>query len=148
MTNLLLDFGANPNSRREYSVGYETPLLIASEFNYFRICEMLLDYGADPTAKNSTGMNSLHLAAKYGNLEICLLLITRGCDPNIRDDFGNNASFWAKRSNHSELLQYLPPPLFVTPIENKNYKEEARAYKMGIDIEEEKKKAAKKKGKK
>jgi len=109
---------------------------------------MLLDYGADPTARNSTGMNPLHMAAKNGNLEVCLLLITRGCDANIRDDFGNNASYWAKRFNHFELLQYLPSPLFVNPMENKDYKDEARAYKMGIDLEEEKKKAGKKKGKK
>jgi len=140
----LLDFGANPNSRREYSVGHETPLLIAAEFNYFKICEMLLDFGADPTAKNSTGMNPLHLSAKNGNLEISLLLISRGCDPNIRDDFGNNASYWAKRNKFFDLLQYLPQPLTVTPVENKEYKEEARAYKMNIDLEEEKKKAAKK----
>ena len=105
---------------------------------------MLLDYGADPTSKNSTGMNPLHLSAKNGNFEISLLLITRGCDPNIRDDFGNNASYWAKRNHHFDLLQYLPPPLTVTPLENKDFKEELRAYKMNIDLEEEKKKAAKK----
>ncbi len=140
----MLDFGANPNCRREYSIGHETPLLIAAEFNYYKISEMLLDYGADPTAKNSTGMNPLHLSAKNGNLEISLLLISRGCDPNIRDDFGNNASYWAKRNHFLDLLQYLPPPLTVTPVENKEFKEEARAYKMNIDLEEEKKKAAKK----
>ncbi len=105
---------------------------------------MLLDYGADPTAKNSTGLNSLHLSAKNGNLEICLLLISRGCDPNIRDDFGNNASYWAKRNHFFDLLQFLPVPLTVNPVENKEFKEEARAYKMNIDLEEEKKKAAKK----
>jgi hypothetical protein len=37
ITNLLLDFGANPNCRREFNVGYETPLAIACEFNYFEV---------------------------------------------------------------------------------------------------------------
>ncbi len=37
MTNLLLDFGADPNSRTEFNVGYETPLCIASEKNYFEV---------------------------------------------------------------------------------------------------------------
>lgn len=140
----MLDFGADPNCRREYSIGYETPLLIAAEFSYYKICELLLDYGADPTAKNSTGLNPLHLAAKNGNIEICLLLISRGCDSNIRDDFGNNASYWAKRNHFYELLQFLPPPLTVLPAENKEHKDQARAYKLNINLEEEKKKAAKK----
>ena len=37
MTNLLLDFGANPNCRTEYNFGYETPLSIASQNNYFEV---------------------------------------------------------------------------------------------------------------
>jgi hypothetical protein len=37
MVNLLLDFGADPNCRSEYSMGYSTPLLIASEYNYLEV---------------------------------------------------------------------------------------------------------------
>jgi hypothetical protein len=43
MTNLLLDFGADPNTRTEFNVGYETPLCIASEKNYFEVINYNLD---------------------------------------------------------------------------------------------------------
>lgn len=148
---MLLEFGANPNSRREFMIGHETPLLIAAEFNYFKICEILLDYGSDPTSRNSTGLNPLHLAAKNGHLEVVLLLTTRGCDPNIRDDFGNNASYWAKRYLHFDILQYLPAPITVSPLENKDHKDQIEKYKFDVDLEEKKKLLAKKgkgKGKK
>ena len=148
ITNLLLDFGANPNCRREHYIGYETPLITASEFNYFKICELLLDHGADPTVKNSTGLNPLHLAAKSGNEEIALLLITRGCDPNIRDDFGNNASYWAKKYQHLDMLEYFPPPVTVGPIENRDFKEQIEVHCFEVDLEAKKKAAGKKKGKK
>jgi ankyrin repeat protein len=81
----------------------------------------LLDFGADPTTRNSLGLSCLHIAAKAGSLEICLLLIARGCDPNIRDDFGNNAAYWAKDQKHFEMLTYLPSPMTVNPAENKEY---------------------------
>mgnify|MGYP002379185739 FL=1 len=81
-------------------------------------------------------------------MEISLLLICRGCDPNIRDDFGNNASYWAKRYMHFDLLEHLPPPLTVSPIENKDFKEQIEVHKYEVDLELKKKMAGKKKGKK
>jgi ankyrin repeat protein len=143
-TNLLLDFGADPNSRKEFSLGYETPLLIAAENNYLEIAKLLLDFGADPTAKNSSGLNCLHLAAKSGCLEMCILLISRGCDQNIRDDFGNNASFWAKKGNHLELLQFLPPPLTVTDKDNKEHRDMVDEFRLLLTADDKKKMAAKK----
>lgn len=37
MVNLLLDFGADPNSHKQFTMGYESPLLIACEYNYFEV---------------------------------------------------------------------------------------------------------------
>jgi ankyrin repeat protein len=145
--NLLLDFGADPNSRKEYSLGYETPLLIACENNYFEIAKLLIDYGADPTAKGSSGLTCIHLAAKNGCLELCLLLISRGCDPNIRDDFGNNASYWAKKNNHNDLLQFLSHPLTVTPLENKEFRDQVDEHRLLITADMKKKMAMKNKKK-
>lgn len=145
--NLLLDFGANPNCRKEFSVGYETPLLIACESNYFEIAKLLLDFGADPTAKNSAGLNPLHLAAKNGCLELCLLLITRGCDMNIRDDQGDNASYWARKYNHSELLQFLPAPQTVTPLDNKEFRDQVDEHRLLITADMKKKMTARNKKK-
>jgi ankyrin repeat protein len=114
---------------------------MASQNNYFEIAKLLLDFGADPTAKDSSGLNCLHHAAKNGCLEICLLLIARGCDPNIRDDFGNNASYWGKKFNRNEILSFLPPPITVNPVENKEFRDDIDLYKFEITADDKKKMA-------
>jgi ankyrin repeat protein len=141
--NLFLDFGSDPNCRKEFNVGYETPLIIACQNNYYEIAKLLIDFGADPNAKDSSGLGAIHYAAQDGHLEICLLLMTRGCDPNMRDDRGNNASYWAKRNDKLELLQYLPPPMTVTAIDNKEYYDLVDEFTWGITAEDKKKKKGK-----
>ena len=98
-------------------------MIIASSNNFLDIANLLLDFGADPTARDNYGLTCLHHAGKNGHLEMCLLLISRGCDANIRDDYGNNCGYWAKKNNHLELLNFLPPPITVTPEENKNFRD-------------------------
>jgi ankyrin repeat protein len=144
--NLLLDMGADPNCRKEFKAGWETPLIVASQNNYFEIAKLLLDFGADPTSKDSSGLACLHYAARNGCLEICLLLISRGCDPLIRDDMGNNAGFWAKRNNHNDLLPYLPPAATITPLDNKEYRDNVDEFKFLINAEDKKKMSKGKKG--
>lgn len=120
-------------------MGYMTPLLIACEHNYFEVAQTLLDYGADPTARNNLGVPCLHFACRNGFLEVSLLLISRGCDANIRDDFGNNASYWAHRNNHKHILSFLPPPATVTPLENKEHRDQVEEKFLLITAEEKKK---------
>ena len=131
-------------------MGGETPLMIACVNNFYEIAKLLLDYGADPTAKNTQGLPCLHLAAMNGCLEICLLLISRGCDPTMRDGFGNNAAYWAKRNGYNDLLKYLPAPVTLTPEDNKYYNDQVEETYLLIKPEDKKKmmKAKGKKGKK
>ena len=124
---------------------------MACESNYYevkilinQIAKLLLDYGADPTIKDSTGLSCLHLAAKEGYLEICLLLISRGCDKDLRDVFGNNAAYWAKKNNHIHLLQFLGIPLCITPKELYEYNDLIDEKTWGYTAEDKKKMAAKK----
>jgi hypothetical protein len=93
-------------------------------------------------------LNCLHYAARNGNLEICLLLITRGCDSNIRDDFGNNASYWAKKYNKIDILQFLPPPMMVSALENKEFRDDVDLHRYGLTAEDKKKMNKGKGGKK
>ena len=149
--NLLLDFGANPNCRADYSAGYFTPLTLASENNYFdvlliyltKIASLLIDFGADVAAKDKTGLTTLHLAAKNGCLELCNLLISRGCDMNIRDDFGNNSAYWAKKNKHDDVLEFLNPPLHVTANEYKEFQDIFDEFYLGQNAEFKKKNAGK-----
>ena len=75
---MLLESGADPNVKEDFTVGNETPIFKAVENNSYEIVKILLDYGADPSVLNKSGMNCLHIAAKNGFLEISVLLISRG----------------------------------------------------------------------
>lgn len=50
--------------------------------------ELLLEYGADPNAKDSSGSTSLHTAAQDGHNKIIQLLLEYWADPNSKDDSG------------------------------------------------------------
>lgn len=138
-TNLLLDFGANPNSKTDAKVGGESGLTIASEMNYFDIASILIDYGADPNERNSQGLTCLHLCAKNGHLSLMTLLLSRGADVNVRDDFGNNAAYYAKRFFHEELLEFLTPPETVTPEILIEYKDQVDEKRFEITADDKKK---------
>lgn len=138
-TNMLLEFGADPNTIVDNKIGGESPLTLASSQGYFEIAELLLDYGADPNMQNNNGLFCLHLAAKNGDLNMVLLLITRGGDPNIRDINGYNASYYANKLNHLSLLDYLPPPEYVTPEILVDYKEIVMDKRFDVNADDMKK---------
>jgi ankyrin repeat protein len=144
--NLLLDYGANPNLKTEWRVGWETPLMIACINNYYEVAKLLLDYGADPTEKNNQNLPCLHLAAMNGCMEICLLLVNRGCDVTMRDGYGNNASYWAKRNGYDDLSKLLGAPVTMSPQDNQYYRDCVEE-KYLLITPEEKKKMMKGKGK-
>ena len=49
------------------------------------IIDKLLRYGADPDARDSTGMSALHIAIKLGNIEATKSLLSRGANVHARD---------------------------------------------------------------
>ena len=104
LVNMLLDFGANVNSRLfQDELGW-TPLsdAIMSEISVnngnrephtdnanwypaFDMIRLLLDRGADPDAKQAGGKTVLHMALGLGETYVQLLL-SAGADVNARDD--------------------------------------------------------------
>ena len=84
------------------------------EKNLYAACELLMNFGGDPTIKNKSGFSSLHVAAKEGRADIAKLLVAAGVEPAIRDNYGFNPAYWAKQNNHVEVLKYLGEPLKIT----------------------------------
>ncbi|WP_208873069.1 ankyrin repeat domain-containing protein [Fretibacterium fastidiosum] len=82
LTELLLDFGADPNG----PAGGGTPLHLAAEHGSARQVELLLERGANPLAKDGEGRSPLTsaLLAEDGGLEKARLLLDAGADVNAR----------------------------------------------------------------
>jgi ankyrin repeat protein len=53
--------------------------------------KLLLEAGADPSAKTPDGDSALHLAAWEGKLEIVRALVEGGADMNLKDAAGKTA---------------------------------------------------------
>jgi len=67
----LLKYGVNIDAR---GVKERTPLMAAIEFNKSEIVKLLIDHGADTTAKDADGNTVLQLAQNKGNYQIISLL--------------------------------------------------------------------------
>lgn len=138
-TNLLLDYGADPNEKSDYSVGYDSPLTIACDNNNYDIAELLIDFGANPNEKNKTGLACIHLASQKGYFDIVILLVSRGADVNLRDDYGYNAGYYAKKYNYEDIINYVSPSKEITPEDLVEYKDQYDEKRFEITGDDKKK---------
>ena len=60
--------------------------------------KVLLEAGADHSAKNIDGFTSLIWAAREGNKYVVKVLLEKGADHSIKDNCGGTALIWAARS--------------------------------------------------
>ncbi|KAK9141627.1 hypothetical protein Syun_011027 [Stephania yunnanensis] len=107
---LLLDYGADPNSRAEQ--------------NCLDLLKDLVCYGGDVTLPKSNGTTALHVAVSEGNIEIVRFLLDQGADMdrqdisgwtprNLADQQGHDEIkelFLAKQESHHQTSIVIPPP--------------------------------------
>ena len=76
--NLLLD----PNMDIEERGGRynTTPLMVASQNNFTNIVQLLVDAGADTSARDMRGMTAFHLAKSESHLPTMNILLDHGSD--------------------------------------------------------------------
>ena len=115
----LLAAGANANwyplpVPSDVNSGNESLLMLAVDRNLYNTPEdklaaarLLLDSGANPNAKNLTGLTPLHIAAYGGQLELVRLLLDHHADPNIVNIGGVTPLDEAKTQNHPEVVALL-----------------------------------------
>lgn len=95
----LIKAGADVNHRSVLYKGL-TPLMHASRLGRERMCNLLLDSGANIDAVDNNGKSALMYAAKNGRKNIIKLLLSRGASPLLLDKRGRDASYYAKKSGY------------------------------------------------
>ena len=81
------------------------PLLyIAARNGHYKVCEILLEYGADVNFPTDKGSTPLHAASYHGHEDIINLLISYGADINKKNEFGLTPSDNAATNRYKELI--------------------------------------------
>lgn len=135
-----INYGADINLRNENN---DTALMLAVGYGRLDLVNRLMDAGADPKVKDSSGRDVLlHLCfSGYGNSSLVLSLVDKmivdlGCDINTTDNDGNNilhytleeeklnyvSKYLSKRGidlNHKNNQKQIP---LIIACENSNYK--------------------------
>ena len=71
------------------------------------ICRLLLEAGADATARNSYADTPLHWAAERCNYAVCKQLLDAGADPNERNHLQKTPLRFARDFNRDDVVALL-----------------------------------------
>ncbi|RYP73942.1 hypothetical protein DL769_004113 [Monosporascus sp. CRB-8-3] len=82
-------------------------LHFAAENGYEDVARLLLDKGADITAKDNDGWTPLHYAARYGHEAVTRLLLDKGADITAKDNNGWTPLHCAARYGHKAVTWLL-----------------------------------------
>ena len=99
----LLKTGANVN----FIAGGWTILMFVAREGHTEIAKILLDNGADPSAKDTNGATALTISAEHGNVKIIKLLLAKGADIDVRNDHGNTALMYGAEYGHLDVIKTL-----------------------------------------
>ena len=81
------------------------PLLyIAAKNGHYKVCEILLEYGADVNCCDENGSTPLHAAAYHGHSDIINLLISYGADVNKKNLIGESPSEEAVTPKYQQII--------------------------------------------
>jgi ankyrin repeat protein len=85
-----------------------TPLHLASEFGHAEFAQLLLEHGADTTAKDDTGFTPLCRASYEGHAEVARVILERGAEIETNhNDFNWTPLQLALNQGHAETVRVL-----------------------------------------
>src|SRR5688500_10382067 len=89
------------------SHGGETPLMRAAARGHEEVARVLLDAGADASARRGDGFTPLILAVFFGHEPVVRLLVKHGADAHARTSLGTTAARWAASRGFEEMAGLL-----------------------------------------
>ena len=84
-----------------------SPLSTATFHGHQEVAQVLLEHGADASAKNNTGAAPLHHVALYGSLPMLLLLLDHGAEVEAKTNLGQTPLHFAALALHGHEAQVL-----------------------------------------
>jgi len=84
-----------------------TAFMAAAMKGELKICEYLLQNGAQINCRCSTGETALTFAVRKGNLAITNLLVTNGANINVMDGIGRTPLMWGCAYGFTDLVRLL-----------------------------------------
>ncbi|KAI1458771.1 ankyrin repeat-containing domain protein [Annulohypoxylon moriforme] len=101
----LMEHGADGNAK---SLGGNTPLITAADYERYKTVHVLLDYGCDASLVNEKGRTALHSAAYNGDVRTGRELLKTQVDIlSIRDETNLSALHHAIRNQKTEFAEFL-----------------------------------------
>ena len=76
--------------------------VVKNEETSLKMCQVLIDMGANPNKEDDLKQIPLFYAAREGYNKVCNLLIDHGSDVNRGDKYGQTAIFYCIREGHME----------------------------------------------
>lgn len=101
----ILDTGGNPDD--VMGAAKYTALMVAAKQGNQQMSQTLLQYKADPNAKNKGGVTALMIAAVRNQDMIVQLLLKSGANPSLKDDEGKTALILAKEADADKAVKVL-----------------------------------------
>jgi len=104
---LLIARGADVNAVARNESLRVVPLQSAAAGGHPKLVALLLEHGADPSARGAGGFTPLHAAAQNGERESVEALLESGADPAATNDEGRTPGELARAAGHDDLDELL-----------------------------------------
>ena len=96
--------------------GCRTPLHIAANRGHVNCCNLLLQHGADTSARMSQAWTPAHCAAENGHKAVLKALYEHSADMRLLDENGDSPSTIAAMYGHTGCVEYLKSLETIAPL--------------------------------